>query len=1053
MLDDVEARFLIEKVLEDLFQRLFSEQDLNFKLLLDNFSVADLKSSLKDITNKLRSFDLEAGDLLPEPVDPQEVLEHLDSCLDILATGNGCQVSPGVEKRMAAVREFLASPPSPLSMLNRTERGSLDQLQVLRSQLTLQGLKDPAYKAAINEFREILDEIQSILTEEQVRPLVQALQAVLLLFDKELEQTKRSKNYIDFDGLQTEAKRLLTTHPDILRKYQEKFKYILVDEYQDTNALQDHLVTLLSAQSKLFIVGDRKQAIYGFRNADDRLLLQKEEELSKTSEGQLISLHTNFRSTDGVLGFINKLFEQLWQENPQSFEPLKAVRASASASPSVTVLQLPEEKQTAFHRRYAEAQQIVRVIEESSLPFKDIAILLRALSDVGIYEQALKTANVPYTVVRSGSFYQQQEIVDLSNFFKVVLNPLDNFVLASVLKSPLASVSDNALFWLIDNEEHSLFWGLQNIEILSELTDSDRDSLVRFKALLLRIVQEQSRLSLLELLQLIIKESDYKNILLLQDKGESKAGNLEKLVAMAGSYEQKHSADLAGFSQRLDNLIEIDAKESEVVVSDELENSVKIYTVHKAKGLEYSLVILPDLLRDAIRKRSESSFNLTSRGKLGCKLKQQKAYTFICNEKDLAKQELAEAKRLFYVACTRAKDRLVFGGIPELDPDEKEKSTPNWGRWLSESLEEISKEFWLMEEYQFVSVNSTPVNSTNSQFAPLNPEYAPLNPPKVGGDKCLRVLEPIAVSSLTSAQEADLKRIIQNAQPLPPSVDQSLELTVTQIMHYQKCPRYYYWRYFKGVDEFWVGTIDGASIHPAAGGTLSDLSKQEPKMAECFLYSKNVSKPPSKNNSPELFGTITHNILADYNFGQTLEAQWESILEKAKELSEPELVELRTILGSFANSELAQVMQTSNIKREISFVIPFGKHRLNGVIDLLVITPDGTPLIIDYKTNRWSKADFNLRLKESGYELQQQLYALAVQQILGSKAVKAQLFFLQGNRLLDVDVTEESLEVIRTRVSQTFKDLVSGNFSCCENDKACENCLYFEFCNDELFKS
>jgi len=133
-------------------------------------------------------------------------------------------------------------------------------------------------------------------------------------------------------------------------------------------------------------------------------------------------------------------------------------------------------------------------------------------------------------------------------------------------------------------------------------------------------------------------------------------------------------------------------------------------------------------------------------------------------------------------------------------------------------------------------------------------------------------------------------------------------------------------------------------------------------------------------------------------------------------------------------------------------VIPFGKHRLNGVIDLLVITPDGTPLIIDYKTNRWSKADFDMRLKESGYELQQQLYALAVKQILGSKVVKAQLYFLQGNRLADVDVAEETLKGIRDQLSDTMKNIVKCNFACCDNATACRSCEYAGFCKDASLK-
>ncbi|MFH1429350.1 MAG: UvrD-helicase domain-containing protein [Candidatus Margulisiibacteriota bacterium] len=1022
VLDGVEAGFMLSQNLEELFQKLFASKDADFLDLLSVYSVDELKVSILDIYDKAGSFDLDIDKLLPPPVAFDDTIAELNNCLDILASGRGFQMSEAIKKRMVIVETEIKPAVKDIvrAGLEPAPSDIFDLLTNLKSKLDKRPT-DPVYKETVDEYRNLIDKLQSIVIENIARPYARSFQNLLVCFTQAVDQYKKANSLLDFDSLQTETIKLLRLHPDVLEHYQDQFRYILIDEYQDTNCLQDHLADLLSARSRLFVVGDRQQAIYGFRNADDRLLLQKENCYSAADDSMVIRLQTNFRSTEQVLGGINYLFDGLWKENGNTFQPLKAVRKHSSISPAVKMLQLPEESRGAADRRFAEAGNIVKEItcfidqgevNERKAQYGDIAILLRALSDLEIYEYALKSAGIPYTIVRSGNFYNQQEIKDVHNFIKSLLDPFDNFTLAEVLKSPLGAISDNALFWLIDNAERSLYFGLKQLETIRGMTEADRNKLVLFRTVFNEAIREKSRMAPAELIIFIIRQTEFRNYLYMQDRGAEKAGNIDKLINIALKYSRNNSGGILEFSNYLQKLMDEGVKESELTIAADSENSVKILTVHKAKGLEFPIVFIPDLERGTVQKNSRP-FNLTTGGRLGCKLNGEKSYTYLDNEQQITAKETEEAKRLFYVACTRARDHLVFVGTKPADEKTAGKKSPCWGDWVSLYADTAGADIQSLSEAGFKSAGSsqTILDKYKDSFMEL---------------------KSIDAAVTGTDAETVFQRILNRARPIPSSPEQALTLSVTQLIKFQQCPRYYFWRYVRGVGDFW---LQGTGIREQG----SEEFFEEDEDIEIFSDEQTVSSAD--------YGSIVHSVLEHYDFGRTLEEQWPGILEQAAALSESQVTNLRKMLEDFLRSDIAQMIKNgAAVQKEISFLIPVGQHLLKGKLDLLITTKDGQHIVVDYKTGSFNAADPEAGLAKHGYDVQQQLYALAVQQITGSLPQKTIVYFMQNSRAVEVPVSEDILNKQRESIKEVFENIAANSFTGADDEEKCGECIYQTLC-------
>lgn len=485
---------------------------------------------------------------------------------------------------------------------------------------------------------------------------------------KDFEDYKKEKALLDFDDLIIYTKRLLKEDKSIRRYYQKLIKYILVDEYQDTDFHQREIIFSLAEDSdKLFIVGDSKQSIYRFRGADVSVFEDTRRIFEK--KGKLITLNINMRTIPQILEFINNLFGRIMGRDRKGKEDYEATYTdiqparNSNVNPAIEFLSVPyneDDFATEIRKNEAEliARRVIQLVKEK-IQFKDIAILFRAMTDIKLYEDVFRRYRIPYYIIAGSGFFARQEIKDILNYLKIIEDPKDRVAMVGVLRSPMVGLSDDELYYYKEKEVRPPSF-IEDLSYLREIKD---------------------KVPINFLIQEIITRTNYNAILSTQYMGEQRISNVNKLIETARRFETKGIFTLKDFIKYIDELVINEAREGEAAVSEEESNVVKIMTIHKAKGLEFPVVIIPDTSR---RTKGISGPILYDKKFpwLGIKVKdedgelQDTTFRTLIKE-EIEKKELAESKRLLYVASTRVKDYLIYSG-----KFEEKKNT--WASWLLE---------------------------------------------------------------------------------------------------------------------------------------------------------------------------------------------------------------------------------------------------------------------------------------------------------------------------------------------------------------------------------
>ena len=489
---------------------------------------------------------------------------------------------------------------------------------------------------------------------------------------------KRAQGLLDFDDLLYFTDRLLADDTPARRavrdKYRSRFAAILVDEYQDTNLLQDRIVEALKSPGALFIVGDVQQSIYAFRQADPEIFQRRLREAmapaTKASAGRragTFHLRRNYRTRPEIIRFVNALFADLTKG---SFEPLVPVR-KAEPGPAVEVLCVRAEEGLGLDRsRVREARSLAWYIREAvkKKRFKhgDIALLFRSLKKSHLYEKELADAGIPFHVIRPGDFFEKPEVRDLVNFLSLLENPLEDVPLAGVLRSPLVGIGDETLFWLARTaksarREASLWNAVEKEEGVPEIAEAERGKIRSFLGLLKGLRGQKDSLGLSELVLRALRETDYEARLMTEEGGRQKAANVRKLVDLLERLGRKNVFGIGDLVWHLSRLSEQEIRESEAHLAEERSDSVRLLTVHQAKGLEFPCVIVADMGRQENAKPRGPFLAREDEG-LGLNIDKSPDACYQRINEALKLKESAEQDRVLYVALTRARERLVLSG-------------------------------------------------------------------------------------------------------------------------------------------------------------------------------------------------------------------------------------------------------------------------------------------------------------------------------------------------------------------------------------------------------
>ena len=412
-------------------------------------------------------------------------------------------------------------------------------------------------------------------------------------------------NSIDFDDLLCMPVNLFINNKEILEHYQNKFKYILIDEYQDTNPVQYQLSSLLAKKNKnIFVVGDMNQSIYGFRQADYRNILNFE---SDYKDCKVIKLEENYRSTNNILNAANSVINnnkerkdlKLWSEKGEGLK-------------------------VKYMRAYDEKHEITLVIDEidklllEGFKKENIGILYRTNAQSRIVEEMFLSKGIPYKVVGSYYFYNRKEIKDLISYLRLIYNTSDEVSLRRIINVPKRGIGDSAIKTL---ENESIINGTSMFDSLSTKKE------LEFKNIILDLINDSENMSLTELIDVVLEKTGLKSEL-LNDKtleNEIRLDNLMEFKSITASFEERTgTVSLGDFLEEI-SLI------SDISNHKEDNDEITLMTIHSAKGLEFDVVFLIGM--------EEGLFPHTM---------------------SLMENNIEEERRLCYVGITRARERLYI---------------------------------------------------------------------------------------------------------------------------------------------------------------------------------------------------------------------------------------------------------------------------------------------------------------------------------------------------------------------------------------------------------
>lgn len=519
------------------------------------------------------------------------------------------------------------------------------------------------------------------------------------------EQEKLRLGVLDSDDLLSQGVTLLERSPEVRARYREQFRHILVDEFQDTNPLQMRLVDLLHLPEKylqknyrhphflptteettrnyLFLVGDVQQSIYAFRNADPTLFRDIERRFREGKQGKHVSLSVNFRSRPEVLQLITRVFGQIWRDQSTPFVPLTSGASFvAKPNPSIEIIltgNLSREEYVGLEA-VALANRIAQIVENQEikitaeqdercgepLTYRDIAVLLRATTQIEVYERAFAQRGIPFFVASAGKgYYARHEVRDVMNLLIVLDTPLDDVALVATLRSPFVGAELDTLYHLImlaesrQKSAYSLYQYLPELIESSYLPHRESEKLRAFLHIMEELRTQEDRLPVGHLLERLFRQTSYDARLVCRPGGRRRLANVRKLLQMANS---ESVMGVREFILRLRDLQKVSEREGDAPTAEEAANVVRFFTIHGAKGLEFPLVALADMSRPiAMPERRMFNCDPSTFG-LGTRVSGEGDLAYRTLQRQRQAEDRQEAERVLYVGMTRAKEHLLLLG-------------------------------------------------------------------------------------------------------------------------------------------------------------------------------------------------------------------------------------------------------------------------------------------------------------------------------------------------------------------------------------------------------
>ena len=866
------------------------------------------------------------------------------------------------------------------------------------------------------------------------------LKNLVFEFEQEFSKRKREKNIVDFHDVEHFALQILLKEEDgkvkptdIAKKYQEKFEEIAIDEYQDSNLVQEYILNSVSNGKNVFMVGDVKQSIYKFRQAMPELFISKyntykiKDEKEK-DEDLKIQLFKNFRSRKNILDTTNIIFQEIMSKDlgdvdynedeylnlGANYEEPQLENIDFAGKTEINIINLEDTtkdsqedeednvKTERIENSILEARYVAQKINElinsnyyvldkkegyRKVTYKDIVVLLRSTTELSpIYEKEISDLGMPVYSETSTEYLNSVEIQLIMSCLKIIDNPMQDIPLVTVMRSMIGGFTDNDLIEIRLADKYENFYE-SIVKARIQVNEELRNKIDSFLELINQWREASEFLALDELIWKIYMDTGYYNYVGLMQNGKLRQANLKMLFERAKQYESATFKGVFNFINFIDKLKLRNNDLGAAKIIGENENVIRIMSIHKSKGLEFPVVFLSSTgknfnlkdLREKILIHQEIGFGPNYENS---ELKIE--YPTLAKEaiKMVSKREsISEEMRVLYVALTRAKEKLIITGIEKDLQKSIESKEKELQIYESEDNSKINPK--ILESYksyldwiELVYLKNKIKNSDIFEFNVVSKTEI-LNQTVESETERKDVLKDIANKKVSKENMEKIKNILEWEYKYKDSTEMPSELSVSKIKELSK------------------------DTEEKIGITLKKPN---------FLIEKTELTPAEK-------GTIMHLCLQKLNYKE------EYNLEKLKNMvnnlvnkeiilpKEAESVNYNKILA-FLSSNIWKEMQTAKVvEQEKAFYLNLKANEIyqndaedeilvQGIIDLYYITNNDELVLVDYKTDYVENN--NEQSLEDKYNIQLEIYKKALEESLNRKVDKVYIYSTWLNKEIEI---------------------------------------------------
>lgn len=1066
--DNTELELLKQEAIEETFEELYLENDDEFNKLIELYAGYKDDENLKNIILKIHNYIQSA----PFPEDwLEEQIEkfNMSNIEDFSQTEWGKIILKNFRDEVLNLIQILESSKHQLDMITELSKFSLvvaddiNQLKFLEQnwdnweraheiannlkfktwptdKKVVSNLKEETKKARDNVKKRISKAVSQTFiynTEEAVEdinamyPILKKIKDVTLKFMEKFSEKKSNKNIMDFSDIEHYALKILLKKDEngiyqkteVAKKYEEKFNEIAIDEYQDSNLVQEYILTSISNGKNIFMVGDVKQSIYRFRQAKPELFLDKYQKygLEPNEYGQKIKLFKNFRSRENILDTTNLIFSDIMSADFGEIEydeseylnlgatyeePTENVEFAGKTELDIIDLKKEENEdgeeieedssselleKTEIEAKFV-ANRIQKLIKSKyqvydrktgyrDITYKDIVILLRATSNTAnVFEKELLNLNIPVFSDQAENYLESIEIRTITSLLKIIDNPYRDIPLVTVMRSIIGDFTDNELIEIRLTQNEGYFYdSLKEAKASPKIDGKLKEKVINFLDKLNKWREEERYLPLNEFIQKIYEETDYYNYVRLMPNGQVRKANLKMLLDRAKDYEKVSFKGLFNFIRYLEKVKSSNSDLSSAKVIGENENVVRIMSIHKSKGLEFPVAIISRTDKKFNQKDLNESILLHQDIGFGMQYinyDRKIEYTTATKEaiKIKTKEEsIAEEMRILYVALTRAKEKLIITGV-END--------------FTKSIEQ-KKELLEIYEKENYKINHLVLKKYLSYLEWIELVY--LNHQDIENQITLNKIAKKDVLKAEENQEEQEKRNIE----LPEKID------------YEKINEILNWQYkYKEM----------TNIQSKMSVTkIKELKNNETQKQQHIEIKPKFMLDKTKVSSAER-GTIIHLILQKLDF--TKEYSKEELAQFVNNLCTKNII-TQIQKDSIDIEKIYQIINTQFIKnlknaKEIKKETPFYTYintkeiyntqnseniLVQGIIDLYYINQQNEVILVDYKTDYVEGSGEELIDK---YKVQLEIYKKALEESLKEKVKHVYIYSIYLNKEIEI---------------------------------------------------